>query len=331
MPNSKNPNLDISRDLPIHTGEEELWDLSDDWDDDVTAPPSTEDTSPTDEVIQPEIAEPVTPPTTIADARRSTEENEPGTMPGTMPATMPGTIEETANAPVPASSNPEESTQLEETSTETPEPEAPTLDQSASLTDPETSPKSGLSVIEKVTLSLVALSLLGLAIYSYIWLYEKNITTDEATVELPVTGEHTTISAFSTYWKTAGQNAEVKRGAHVLPAASITLDANSNSSDAALRIYFRNDKKNRVGDTITLAIKNGIFTPNTHPNIIIKDDGLTAEITSSDGFHQEGDFSAYTLDTSLAWTIFVLEAHSPSASGEAFKKVIKTTVRPKRK
>ena len=325
MPNSENLNSGISRDLSTHTEEEDLWDLNDDWDDDSTDSPSTSDAPPTDEVVEPETPETATTTTSIGDKHLPTEEPKPS---------ITEEIEDkTTDKPAIASTDPEEPTQPEAFTPplETTAPEAADHDQSVTSESPTATPKNRLSIIEKVTLSLVAISLLGLAIYGYIWLYGKNLKTDDTVVELPITGEHTTISAFSTYWTTAGQGSEVKRGAHVLPAASITLDSNSNSSDAAIRIYFRNAKNTRVGDTITLGIKNGKFTPSTHSNITIKDEGATAEINASDGFHQEGDFSAYALDNTLSWKIFVLEAHSPSAAGNTFTEMIETKVLPKRK
>jgi hypothetical protein len=149
-------------------------------------------------------------------------------------------------------------------------------------------------------------------------------------VQLPVKGEYMIINALSTYWKAASGDEVSKMGATVLPSASITLNSDVSSS-GALRIFFYNTQNERIGDPVTLPISNGKFTSENTSNITITDNGATIEIISSDGFHQEGDFSAYVLDQKLAWHIHVSEADNPTASGDDFKEIIKTKITRKRK
>jgi hypothetical protein len=139
-----------------------------------------------------------------------------------------------------------------------------------------------------------------------------------------------TVNAFSTYWKAASGDEVIKMGAKVLPSASITLNSGTSAS-GALRIFFYNTQNERIGDPVTLPIDDGKFIDENKANISITDDGATIEVISSDGFHQEGDFSAYVLDEKLAWQIHVYEADSRTASGDDFKELINTKVEPKRR
>ncbi len=186
---------------------------------------------------------------------------------------------------------------------------------------------TGLSLLEKATLTILATALLGLAIYSYTWLYKKNLTSEEAALSLPIKGDYITISDFSTYWADGtGKSTEI------LPVANITLDQEANSS-GALRVYFRNTENNIMGDPTTLSISKGKFIDTRAHNITVKDDGYTVEVISSDGFDQEADFSAYVLDKHMAWSVSVFEADQASASGREFEEheVIHINIDAKRK
>ncbi|MBK1854176.1 hypothetical protein JO972_04365 [Verrucomicrobiaceae bacterium 5K15] len=205
-----------------------------------------------------------------------------------------------------------------------PEDAAETTATAASAGDPDaTAPlkRLGLNAVEKVALSAVAISLLGLAIWGYIFLHQRNsIGREGASLELPIKGQHTTISNFQTYWQTPDNNAGVKLGAKVIPFASITL-ADDASGSGAFRIYFSDADDNSIGDTITLEFSGGKFANGQK----------TTEISATDGFHEEGDFNAYVLDRHMAWEIQVLEAADASASSSEFTEILKTTVEPIRK
>lgn len=176
--------------------------------------------------------------------------------------------------------------------------------------------KLSLSMTEKIALSAVAAIFIGLLIYSYSWLQGKNNESVVEELQFPIKGEYATISDFSTYWKTPGKAPGIKLGAEVVPAANITLD--DNSSSGALRIFFRNATNDRIGDTITVKFTDGKFANGSN----------TINVSASDGFHLKGDFHAYQMDNSLAWTVYVLEAASSSASGADYKELIKTSVAP---
>jgi len=304
MSNSENQSPSKQREISALSEEEDFWDLDDDSADEPisdisdtspTPQPSIIDTAPA--ASDPEV---VTPPVSDHLAENTFEDIE-------------STVQNLDTSEEIAAPQVEESTEEPESQQNTNAPK-----------------KDKLSLIEKVSLTLVAASLLGLAVYGYIWLYKKNLTEENNNVQLPVKGEHMTINAFSTYWKAASGDEVTKMGAKVLPSASITLNSDASPS-GALRIFFYNTQNERIGDPVTLPISNGKFTSENKSNITITDDGATIEVVSSDGFHQEGDFSAYVLDQKLAWQVHVSEADTPTASGDDFKEIIKTKVEPKRK
>jgi len=214
----------------------------------------------------------------------------------------------------------------------TPPPRKKTPRKKESSNDPPPSQKKDnrLSILEKITLAGLCTLFLGLAVFSYVWLYKKNQTVDPFTVELPFQGKYITISEFSSYWQASHKSYEVKTGAQVIPSAQLTLKSD-NAQSGALRIYFRNRDNETIGDPVTLTVKSGAFINQHSSNITISDDGLSAEITSSDGFHQEGDFSAYVLDPKLAWSIQIFEAASADAKWNEFKAIAAPKIKPFRK
>jgi len=304
MSNSENQSTRKPREISSLSEEKDLWDLDDD--SIAEAISNVSDTSPPPESAIIETTptasdpEPVTPPVSDQLAENTFED-------------IDSTVQNLDTSEKIAAPQVEEST------------EEPESQQNANAHK-----KDKLSLIEKVSLAVVAASLLGLAVYGYIWLYKKNLTEEDNKLQLPVKGQHMTINAFSTYWKGASSDVVTKMGAQVLPSASITLNSSASSS-GALRIFFYNTQNERIGDPVTLPISNGKFTSENKSNITLSDDGATIEVVSSDGFHQEGDFSAYVLDQKLAWQIHVSEADSSTASGDDFKEIINTKVEPKRK
>jgi len=313
MTNNENPSR---RELSNPLEEEDLWDLDDEWTEE-----SEDDASDPTQVAEP--TPPKSAPLTSPGSETEVSQDTPSPAPINTDHLPTPEIATPDSAPAPTS--PPSNNRSEELEDSTPDTQEASKEATTA-----TLGKATLSALEKLALALVGISLLGLAIYSYIWLYGKNQNDDGQTVNLPIKGDYITVSAFSTYWTTANQSSDIKMGAAVLPSASITIDSGSNAS-GALRIYFRNVDDNRIGDPITLSIKDGKFAPSHKSNITVGNLGSTVEVTSSDGFHQEGDFRAYVLDTKLAWKIFVLEAKNTSASGSDFKEIISTKVEPNRK
>ncbi|MBT8037251.1 MAG: hypothetical protein KJO21_06870 [Verrucomicrobiae bacterium] len=215
----------------------------------------------------------------------------------------------------------------------TPHEESPTPHEEAPTGEPSPATptqKITLSITEKISLSALAALLLGLAIWGYVFLYQKNFSETEGELKLPVQGQFATISEFNTSWTSAGKSAGIKLGVAVVPTASITLD--EASSSGTLRIFFRNAKEARIGDPVTISFQGGKFTnPNKKNLIHISDDGATATISSSDGFSSEGDFYAYQMDSSLAWKVHILEAENTNSAGTDYQEMFNTKMQAKRR
>jgi len=296
------PNTDHSDFTRVHETstrleeEEDLWDLEEEWDDTVDGKPVDDDVNDkaaNDELTSDPQAKPSPPPeqhNPIDSAQADNEDFADYDAPS-----------DTTSVTIPATHQADE--------------------------EMEKASSTGLSLLEKATLATLAIALLGLAVYSYTWLYKKNLTSNDSALSLPVKGDYITISDFSTYWSDgAGKSTEI------LPVANITLDQEANST-GALRVYFRNTKNLIMGDPITLPISNGKFIDTRSHNITMKDDGYTVEVISSEGFDQEADFSAYVLDKHMAWSVSVFEADRASASGHEFEKheLININIDAKRK
>lgn len=191
------------------------------------------------------------------------------------------------------------------------------------------SPAKKLSVLEITALGVFATLMIGAAIYSYMGLNKINPSEDTLSLSLPVAGDNVTVTEFNTFWLSAEDYPDSKIGVTVMPAASITLDSAASQS-GALRVYFRNNDNEIVGDTITLIFANGKFIDNQEAHTQIQDGGATAQVISSDGLYEEGDYRAYMLDPNLVWQVHVTEGASEIAAGDSFKEIIHTKVSSKR-
>lgn len=301
MPNddSQTPHS-TTRDLSNPSEEEDLWELDEDWDEDKKKSPL----SPRQESSD---ATPAPSPEVEDKATKARELFKPTTAPK---------VQDPEPSETPASPAPREAEQKTE---EAQGKEKPTT-------------AIRLSMLEKISLGFFTIALLGLGIYGYIWLYNKNLKEDDSAVKLPVQGQYITIFEFSTHWTAAKNNADAKMGSRILPAVHLSLPA-ENSASGALRFHFRNKEDNIVGDPVTIAIRDGKITNSSKPSIQVENDGASVTIIASDGFQLEGDFGAYLLDPKLAWKVHVFEADSVSAPGHTFKenKLIATKLSPERK
>lgn len=350
MDNSNNKAARKVRELTSHLEEEDLWDLEDSWEDEegdgdntteadetTEADPAAEEKAETGDLFdaaQDRREEDAAPPPADEQAdehETGTEENPEETSKENPEAAQEETPEETPE--VTPEETPEEPSG-ESASVADPGGEGQPAAPKDTFDDPELTPeeaarksaadlirKAGLSTAEKIALAAVALMFAGLAVWGYMFLRKHNrLATTEATIEFPVKGEHAVVSGFKTFWKNPDDDSRVRLGALVVPAAEITL-ADDSSGTGALRLYFYNTEKTSVGDPITIAFEGGRFSNGEK----------TIEVSASDGFHQEGDYSAYVLDRDLAWRVQLLEADSAAAAGSDFAELFKVPVEPVRK
>ncbi len=316
MNNNDNKKPRKAHETNIQLEEENLWDLEDDWDNDVAAGATEENQGATEENQR---------PTGASGAAEETESAAAAAKPTIKPDSGGKTAitGETSSPTKTAEPAPETAPETEPAPTEEAEAGKETTKHDSSVPK-----KTPLSMTEKIALSALAAILIGLAIWGYSFLYQKNFLEKESSLKLPAQGQYATVSKFSSFWTSAGKSAGIRLGVAVVPAASITLDESSTSG--ALRVFFRNADNDRIGDPITLSFQNGKFTAPNSPHISLSDDGSTANISSSDGFSLEGDFHAYQMDESLAWKVHVLEAESAAAKGTSYKELFSTKMEPTR-
>lgn len=299
MDNSDKSTPHKAHDINNHIEEEDLWDLGDEW----NSTEQIDDAPP----IQTEPEPPIKNPEEI--------ENEPDT--ASIP-TLPNEDEFEPDDETPPLISQPDLEESKDSSAKEPSPDSKDSETKPPTTAPALK-KNPLSGLEKTALSFIAILLLGLAIWGYIFLLQKNTAaSDEATLSLPAKGEYAVISKFSTIWITPKNSSGVKLGVTVVPSATITLG--EGSSSGALRVYFWNAQKTSIGDPITISFSDGKFSNGSE----------TIEVSASDGFHMEGDFHAYQMDPNLAWKAQILEAASNTARGSDFKELFTTKVEPKR-
>lgn len=345
MAQDENKSLKSTRDISNELEEDNFWDLEDDWED---APQEKKTTANESDDTSDQSPETTPEETTSDDTSVDNTQDEKVTDQGKQE--NPSSEEEPENhAPEEDFFESEEvdddfelenpildeetdstaDTELTEP-TQTAETETESDQQTASEEAPvskssEATPaakKSALNGIEKICLALIATCFLGLTIWGIIWLQNKNKIADtRETVDMPQKGTYATLTELSTFWVTPDKNSGVNLNAVIVPALSLTLDPDTSES-GALRLYFRNADKSAIGDTITLEFSGGKFTSNG---------SSTIEVSASDGFHQEGKFREYQIDTGVPWRVIILEAPSTESPGSEFKALLDAPVSGRRK
>ncbi|MGB1259660.1 MAG: hypothetical protein ACPG6P_06450 [Akkermansiaceae bacterium] len=311
MAKNTDPNS-TPREITSHLEEEDLWDLDDAWADD--EPGETEaDTEGSQSELPLELDSPAEAESeeesTTETAEDSLEEPEPEVETDedleeeepTAPETEPENHPDADDEPAPANSADE----VESTATENPAP--------ASL-------GFSLKPVEKITLALLAALLIGAGVFGYIHISKLASDDSLESLDLPVKGKHAEISEFSTFWSNPGKAAGITLGAQVVPGAKITL-SESSSGSGILRVYFRNEKDEIVGDPIPLTFTSGKFSNGKS----------TIEVSASDGFHQEADYHAYSVEQNTVWRVQVLESSSTGSNRSDFSEIINTAVHPVRR
>jgi hypothetical protein len=127
-----------------------------------------------------------------------------------------------------------------------------------------------------------------------------------AAPDYPVRGEHAVISSAETFWREPireGPNRDsAKRDVMMIPVVEIALD--SQSSSGALRITFRNQQGETVGDPMIRSFTSGT--------------GKLA-VAGTNGFVSEGDFNTYRTSDERPWTVEVREGPSADGGSASFK------------
>lgn len=168
-----------------------------------------------------------------------------------------------------------------------------------------------LSAIEKASLGLFLLFLIGL----FIWLATSFAPPDDwikekaPAVSFPVKGTSVTIEEVRTAWREPSRTGDARdRGVRLdirlMPVADITLKG---SGSGQLRFIFQNADGEIIGDTITETIANGQFGGQNK----------TIEIHSTDGFEDKALFNNYTQKQIRSWTLSIYEVNAQQADSKA--------------
>ncbi len=219
-------------------------------------------------------------------------------------------------SPTPASAQPDEPElgEVDEVAESKPEAEAmpppamPTKEVLQTLAKPITS----MSKLERFGLiGLFIVLILGGGGFLLFSIY--GLPTESKRVmenDFPIKGEHLEIKSASTYWRapiTTGDNPDkFQRGTVFLPAIKFA----ANTGNGALRVVFRNQDGELVGDVQTRMINAG----------------ESLEIPATAGFDDAGMHAAYRTGESKPWTVQVSEAPSTNSPPEAFKELFQINI-----
>lgn len=170
------------------------------------------------------------------------------------------------------------------------------------------------STIEKISLFAVVACLIGALVWGVsAFLNEapqgELITFKE---DYPAKGQNATIAAVDTWWRKpirTGDNADagIVLDANLIPCARIKL---IDGGSTILRVTFRDDEKQLVGDTINLTVEDGKF---------VKSGSDEIEINSTAGFKNASRINAYTNEDINPWSLAITERGTGEESGPLVK------------
>jgi hypothetical protein len=124
--------------------------------------------------------------------------------------------------------------------------------------------------------------------------------------DFPVKGTRIQVDTAATFWREPGGSDVVRRGTALVPAAEISVSGGT----GAIRIFFLNDRGERVGDPINREVS-----------------GTTKiSFSATAGFEDLSMHAAYRTGETKPWSILVLEGESTNASGESFKKLFEMSI-----
>lgn len=180
--------------------------------------------------------------------------------------------------------------------------------------------------IEKLGLALFGVLLIGgggLVAYSvYSRLPKKAPLGSE--VSYPIRGTKVEVTEVETFWREPIRSGDDKDSARtevaMIPVARISVGPSSQTG--ALRFFYRDDRKQSIGDARTLAVSGGKFTE-TGSNV--------AEFAGTAGFNEMGMYAAYSTGQQEPWHLEILEGPSTDAPSSEFKVIALVPIRPDRK
>ena len=176
---------------------------------------------------------------------------------------------------------------------------------------------SDYSMLEKFGMTALVIALLavltGVFIYSSTRLPVESLSSRK--LKFPISGKHVTILAAKTYWRhvvQSGPEADVvRRGTRMLPI----LELSCTGGPGVLRVLFRDENGDSVGDTITRQVSvEGKIT-----------------MASTAGFDDVGMHAAYRTGESKPWKIEVYEGGAANVPGDGFIKLFEMDISTERR
>jgi len=165
----------------------------------------------------------------------------------------------------------------------------------------------GLAPLEKIALAVLA-SILAIGGLTVLVIANKRLdlsASQPTGPSYPVKGSLLTIRKLSTYWREPTPADSVRREAKLIPVAKVQVEG----GPCALRVYFRDDKDNIIGDAVTRPVTTG-----------------TVEISATSGLEEAGMHSAFRTGSAAPWKIQLFEAPSPDSPRQDFKKILETDI-----
>lgn len=173
-------------------------------------------------------------------------------------------------------------------------------------------PHLGLSKIERIgMIALAALLVVGALTILVISMNRLPTEAEKTDVnDFPVKGSHLSITSATSYWRapiTDGPEPDTfRRETQLLPVLEIGVSG----GPAVLRILFRNDEREVIGDAVTRAVRSC----------------GTLKIPATAGFDEIGMHAAYRTGGTKPWTIEVYEAPSSETAGKDFRKLFEMNI-----
>ncbi|MEY5013473.1 MAG: hypothetical protein RLY69_1188 [Verrucomicrobiota bacterium] len=186
------------------------------------------------------------------------------------------------------------------------------LDSKATETPAVASSQTNYTLLEKFGMTALVVTLLavfaGILIYSF-----NNLSVesqDSRKVKFPIAGKDLTVRSAKTYWRDvvrSGSEADVvRRGTRLLPVLELTYSG----GPAVLRVMFRDDNGDSVGDAITRRVE--------------ADGKVTLAATA--GFDDVGMHAAYRTGGNDPWKIEVYEVSGANVSEEGSAKLFEMDI-----
>lgn len=177
-------------------------------------------------------------------------------------------------------------------------------------------PRLGLSGFERIGMTVLGVLLLAGAIYFYVFSVKRlpSETQRAENTDFPIEGERMSVEAADTGWRVPvieGADADtVRRGTQLIPEIRMEVKGHG-----ALRVLFRDDQRQFVGDAVTREV----------------DGEESLRIPATAGFEDVGMYAAYRTGGTKPWTASVYEGESVNSPGSGFKLLFEMNISTERR